>query len=558
MHWGGEAGLQESGPTRIGSIQGNTRLVETATPGPGFAMVQTVMFDDKTGTTKGADCASKDGAGTASKGEENGAAIAGRGAVGGQDAWSRVKRRLRAELGEDVFSSWLARLDLVSLDGSSAKLTVPTRFLKSWIEAHYAERVLSVYRSEEPTVGSLAITVRGAASRDAQIAKPAGEAPRRDEPKAVHAAASPAAEERGNPAFAGPADAQAVSDITGAPLDARLTFDSFVVGRSNALAQAAAERIARPESGPSLYNPLYLQAGVGLGKTHLLHAAGNQARLAGMRVIYLTADRFMYGFVASLKAQTSLAFKERLRGIDLLIIDDVQFIQGRTIQQEFGHTINALIDAGRQIVVAADRPPGDLEALDERVRSRLAGGLVVEIAALDEGLRAGILEQRIAAVKATHPGFEVTPAVVSYVARMITANGRDLEGAVNRLLAHATLSGSVVTLEMAEAAIRDLVRNREPKRVKIEDIQKLVASRYNVSRSDILSERRTAAVVRPRQIAMYLSKVLTLRSLPEIGRRFGGRDHTTVLHAVRKIEKQIGGDTSLSDEVELLKRMLQE
>jgi chromosomal replication initiator protein len=297
---------------------------------------------------------------------------------------------------------------------------------------------------------------------------------------------------------------------------------------------------------------------VGLGKTHLLHAAGNQARLSGMRVIYLTADRFMYGFVASLKAQTSLAFKERLRGIDLLIIDDVQFIQGRTIQQEFGHTINALIDSGRQIVVAADRPPADLEALDERVRSRLAGGLVVEIAALDEGLRAGILEQRIAAVKATHPGFEVTPAVVSYVARMITANGRDLEGAVNRLLAHATLSNSVVTLEMAEAAIRDLVRNREPKRVKIEDIQKLVASRYNVSRSDILSERRTAAVVRPRQIAMYLSKVLTLRSLPEIGRRFGGRDHTTVLHAVRKIEKQIGDDTALSDEVELLKRMLQD
>ena len=308
----------------------------------------------------------------------------------------------------------------------------------------------------------------------------------------------------------------------------------------------------------ALYNPLYLHAGVGLGKTHLLHAIGHEARAQGRRVIYLTADRFMYGFVASLKAQTSLAFKERLRGIDLLVIDDVQFIQGKQIQQEFGHTLNALIDAGRQIVVAADRPPADLETLDERVRSRLAGGLVVEVGALDEALRASILTTRIEALKTIHPTFEVGPSVIAYVARAITANGRDLEGAVNRLLAHATLTSSAITLETAETAIRDLVRNREPKRVKIEDIQKLVASRYNVSRSDILSERRTAAVVRPRQIAMYLSKVLTLRSLPEIGRRFGGRDHTTVLHAVRKIEKAFGEDHALSDEVELLKRMLQE
>ena len=298
---------------------------------------------------------------------------------------------------------------------------------------------------------------------------------------------------------------------------------------------------------------------MGLGKTHLLHAIGHEVRPQGRRVIYLTADRFMYGFVASLKAQTSLAFKERLRGIDLLIIDDVQFIQGKQIQQEFGHTLNALIDSGRQIVVAADRPPADLESLDERVRSRLAGGLVVEVGAPRRGVAR--LDPRPPAsprLKALHPTFDVAPTVIAYVARAITANGRDLEGAVNRLLAHATLTGSAITLETAETAIRDLVRNREPKRVKIEDIQKLVASRYNVSRSDILSERRTAAVVRPRQIAMYLSKVLTLRSLPEIGRRFGGRDHTTVLHAVRKIEKAIGEDHALSDEVELLKRMLQE
>ncbi|HEY8564813.1 MAG TPA: chromosomal replication initiator protein DnaA [Beijerinckiaceae bacterium] len=464
-----------------------------------------------------------------------------------RETWTRVKRRLRAELGEDVFTSWFARLELETVIDGCACLTVPTRFLKSWIEAHYADRVLSVYRSEAPALARVSIGVRGSLAR---------ETPR---PAAPTATASP----RPVPASdsrkaAGPAPSDLVEpDAAGAPLDPRLTFESFMVGRSNALAHAAADRVARHQ-GAALYNPLYLHAGVGLGKTHLLHGIGHEARAQGRRVIYLTADRFMYGFVASLKAQTSHAFKERLRGIDLLIIDDVQFIQGKTIQAEFGHTLNALIDAGRQVVVAGDRPPAELEALDERARSRLAGGLVVEIGTLDEGLRGAILQTRLAAVQAAHPSFEVAPAVVTYVAKQIESNGRDLEGAVNRLLAHATLTGTAVTIETAETAIRDLVKNREPKRVKIEDIQKLVASRYNVSRSDILSERRTAAVVRPRQIAMYLSKVLTLRSLPEIGRRFGGRDHTTVLHAVRKIEKALSEDTSLNDEVELLKRMLQD
>jgi chromosomal replication initiator protein len=286
----------------------------------------------------------------------------------------------------------------------------------------------------------------------------------------------------------------------------------------------------------------------------IAHEAGANAR----RVIYLTAEKFMYGFVAALKAQTAIAFKEKLRGIDVLVIDDVQFLQGKSIQQEFCHTLNALIDAGRQIVIAADRPPGDLESLDERVRSRLAGGLCVDMGGLDEALRIQIVEARIAATREMQPQFAVPPLVVSYVANAIQTNGRDLEGAVNRLLAHSTLTGTPLTVETAEAAIRDLIRTREPKRVKIEDIQKLVASHYNVSRADILSSRRTANVVRPRQIAMYLAKALTLRSLPEIGRRFGGRDHTTVLHAVRKIEDLAGRDGALLDEIDLLKRMLLE
>lgn len=468
------------------------------------------------------------------------------------ETWARVKRRLRAELGEDVFTSWFARLELDTVCNDCASLTVPTRFLKSWIEAHYIDRVLSIYRSENDAIGRVVLAVRGAAMRE-----PANNAARRVEETHPAKSDSPPPRPSAPVVALRSADTGELSDMAGAPLDQRLTFEHFIVGRSNALAHAAGDRIARHD-GPALYNPLYVHAGVGLGKTHLLHAVGHEARAQGKRVIYLTADRFMYGFVASLKAQTSLAFKEKLRGIDLLIIDDVQFIQGRTIQQEFGHTLNALIDSGRQVVIAADRPPSDLESLDERARSRLAGGLVVEVGALDEELRGAILNARIGAVKCAHSSFDVSEDVIAYVARHVSSNGRDLEGAVNRLLAHATLTGMPVTLDTAENAIRDLVKNREPKRVKIEEIQKLVASRYNVSRSDILSERRTAAVVRPRQIAMYLSKVLTLRSLPEIGRRFGGRDHTTVLHAVRKIEKAIGDDTSLCDEVELLKRMLQD
>ena len=501
-----------------------------------------------------------------------------------REIWARVKRRLRVELGEDVYTSWFARLELTACEAGCARLSVPTRFLKSWIEAHYLDRVLAIYRAEDGSVERLALTVRGAMMREPVNQRraesgdatgsnraPVGADGARTSPvqgRDADAATAPrvgflddtgaqagTVQRGGGAARAG--EAEATVDIAGAPLDPRLTFENFAIGRSNALAHAAGDRVARHE-GSALYNPLFVHAGVGLGKTHLLHAIGHEARCLGKRVIYLTADRFMYGFVASLKAQTSHAFKEKLRGIDLLILDDVQFIQGRTIQQEFGHTLNALIDAGRQVVIAADRPPSDLESLDERARSRLAGGLVVEVGSLDEELRIKILTTRIAAVRAEHAGFAVSDDVIAYVARHVTTNGRDLEGAVNRLLAHATLTGAAVTLDTAETAIRDLVRNREPKRVKIEDIQKLVASRYNVSRSDILSERRTAAVVRPRQIAMYLSKALTLRSLPEIGRRFGGRDHTTVLHAVRKIEKALGEDAAMNEEVELLKRMLQD
>src|ERR1051325_7941019 len=471
-----------------------------------------------------------------------------------QERWQRVKERLRAEVGEDVFQSWFKSMELDGLDGVTARLSVPTRFLKSWIQSHYIDRVLACWQQETPEIQKVEVTVRSAVIR---TMPPKVKAP--DMPEAVRDGRMPRLDIGDLRAAYAPVSS-GHDALGGSALDLRLTFESFVVERSHTLAHAAAQQGAVARGGePVMFNPLYIHSGVGLGKTHLLQAitwAGNQG--ADRKVLYLTAEKFMYGFVSALRTQTALAFKEALRGIDVLVIDDLQFLQGKSTQAEFCHTLNALIDAGRPVVIAADRPPSDLESLDDRVRSRLAGGLVVEMGSLGEELRLGILRSRVAAARAHHASFEVPDQVLDYLAKSITHNGRDLEGAVNRLLAHSKLNATAVTLEMAEREVRDLIRPQEPKRIKIEDIQRVVARQYNVSRSDLLSSRRTANVVRPRQVAMYLAKTLTLRSLPEIGRRFGGRDHTTVLHAVRKIEGLVGNDMALAEEVESLKRQLQE
>jgi chromosomal replication initiator protein len=465
--------------------------------------------------------------------------------------WGRLRARLKAELGDDVYNSWFPRMELVEVVDSVAHFSVPTKFLKSWVNAHYRDKLRRLFVEQNCGVEDIELVIRVTGQR-AVSSRPAKTASAEQVPNepmftdVVHT--------KGSAAPVTDADG-----FVGSPLDKRLTFQSFLTGQSNAFAHAAAMQVCRSQPGDKpIYNPLYVHSSVGLGKTHLCQALAQSMADTGRRIVYLTAERFMYGFVAALKSQTAIAFKEKLRAIDVLVIDDVQFLTGKSIQQEFCHTMNALIDAGKQVVIAADRPPCDLESVEDRMRSRLQAGLVVEMGTLDEALRVKILEARIAQARSHLPTFEVRPEVVTWLARQLTANGRDLEGAVNRMLAHATLSGAPLDLPTAETAIKDLIRTREPKKVKIEDIQRLVANHYNVSKSDILSSRRTATVVRPRQIAMYLSKALTLRSLPEIGRRFGGRDHTTVLHAVRKIESLTGNDASLAGEIDLLKRMLQE
>lgn len=471
-----------------------------------------------------------------------------------QERWLKVKEKLRAEVGEDIFQSWFARMDLERIEVNTAHLSVPTRFLKSWIQSHYTDRVLACWQGEHADIQKIDVSVRSAMIRTAPPK------PKPPELVELHRDQRIGRLDIGELRAAYAPVSTGHDALGGSPLDLRLTFESFVIGRSNTLAHAAAKQVALARRGePVMFNPLYIHAGVGLGKTHLLQAttwAGNNG--AERKVLYLTAEKFMYGFVSALRTQTALAFKEALRGIDVLVIDDLQFLQGKSTQAEFCHTLNALIDAGRQVVIAADRAPTDLESLDDRVRSRLAGGLVVEMGPLGEELRLEILKTRVSAARQYHPSFDVPAPVLAYIAKSVTHNGRDLEGAINRLLAHNKLTGQPVTMEMAEREVRDLIRPQEPKRVKIEDIQRIVARQYNVSRADLLSSRRTANVVRPRQVAMYLAKTLTLRSLPEIGRRFGGRDHTTVLHAVRKIEGLVGNDTMLADEIEILKRQLQE
>jgi len=487
-----------------------------------------------------------------------GAGVVGIGQEGGvmmnradPEAWQRVKQRLRAELGEDVFNSWFGRAEFDDADKSTVYVSVPTRFLKSWIASHYIERLITLWQEERPGTVQVEIIARGSVRTKAPSTPL--QPPSEVAPTVAAPIAAPAVPVPPNRRGGGEIDGQ----FTGSPVDPRYTFESFCDGSANRVAHAAARAVAE---GASLnrFNPLYIHAGVGRGKTHLLHAITRAARRAdpGRKVVYLTAEHFMFRMVAAIRNQSAIQFKETLRDIDLLLIDDMQFLQGKSVQQEFCHMLNALIDGARQVVVASDRPPAELETLDERVRSRLKGGVAFEIGAPDLELRRRIIATRYAAAQDQNPGLDIPEQVLEYVAQSVVSNGRDLEGALNRLVAQWQFTSQTVTLASAEITLRDLVGAREPRRVRIEDIQRVVARHFNVSKADLLSSRRTRTIVRPRQIAMYLAKMLTPRSLPEIGRRFGGRDHTTVLHAVRKIEELIEGDKSLADEIELLKRIM--
>jgi chromosomal replication initiator protein len=446
--------------------------------------------------------------------------------------WSRVQGMLREEFGETAYNTWLASLTLDGLEGERVLLSVPTRFLRDWVAAHYADRIRVLWRRVNPLICGVALNV--------MPATPVSPAPARAIPApadAVQASLETAA---------------ADTDI-GAPLDPRCTFEKFVVGQPNELAFAAAKRVAQMAAPP--FNPLFLYGGVGLGKTHLMHAMAWQIRRQNeaRKVVYLSAEKFMYQFIKALRFKDTMSFKELFRSADVLMVDDVQFIGGKeTTQEEFFHTFNTLIDRGRQIVISADRSPSDLGGLEERIRSRLGWGLVVDIHPTTYDLRREILEVKARTIA---EGVVIPDAVLDFLARRITSNVRELEGALNRIVAQATLVGRAITLDMAQDTLQDLLRAHE-RRVTIEEIQRRVAEHYKIRLVDMQSARRARAVARPRQVAMYLAKQLTPRSLPEIGRKFGGRDHTTVMYAIRKIEELRAIDALLSEDIETLRRQL--
>ncbi len=471
----------------------------------------------------------------------------------------KARAMLRARLGDETFTSWFNALEFDDFDGKTVKVSVPVKFLRNWIQSHYLDDLLQCAQAEFTGAERIEVLVRtpgGIAARPAAPAK--SPSSHSDMPRAfsMDGAGSAQPVVRPLPVAIGRTH---VAGFEGSPLDPRYTFDSFVVGSANRMAHAGAQQVAETVLNDSPgFNPLYIHSQVGLGKTHLLHAIAWEVRRRApqAQVLYLTAECFRYRFVEALRSSDPLSFKEKFRSINVLLIDDLEFMQGEKTEQEFDHIINALLDGGRHVVVASARAPGQIERLNERMRSRLQRGLVTEINTFDHELRLKVLEQRVAEKRANDPSFEVPREVIDLLADKLTESGRELEGAVTRLYATWQYMRTPLKLDIAETVIRDLVQGVEPRRIKIEDILRIVSRHFGVSKGDLLSQRRHRSVVWPRQIGMYLAKQLTARSLPEIGRRFGNRDHTTVLHAIRKIDNELNGNTRLREELEELKKLL--
>ncbi|HUD62121.1 MAG TPA: chromosomal replication initiator protein DnaA [Acetobacteraceae bacterium] len=453
--------------------------------------------------------------------------------------WARVRGRLQSEVGDVEYRNWLRQMTLAGVDGDEITVLLPTRFLCDWVRCRYGDRLNALWHAENPAVRRVDIRVGGAASPTVGLAESLAAVP---EPPPV---VPNRLEER-------------MDQRSELQIDPRFTFDAFVVGKPNEFAHACARRVAEQPSSQG-FNPLFLYGGVGLGKTHLMHAmawelvARNKTNCARpVSVAYMSAEKFMYRFIAAIRTQSTMQFKEQLRSADVLMIDDLQFLIGKdNTQEEFFHTFNALVDVGKQIVVSADKSPSDLSGLDDRLRTRLGYGMVADLHATTFELRISILE-----AKAARAGVAVPAKVMDFIAHKITTNVRELEGALNRLVAHANLFGRAITLETTQEVLHDILKAHD-RRVTIEEIQKRVAEHFSMRMSDMTSARRARAVARPRQVAMYLAKQLTQRSLPEIGRRFGNRDHTTVMHAVARVTELIGRDAGFAEDVELLRRMLE-
>ncbi|KJZ21130.1 chromosomal replication initiator protein DnaA [Loktanella sp. S4079] len=450
------------------------------------------------------------------------------------ETWATVQTKLKKALGANNFSSWIEPLEFSKLSEGVVTFHVPTNFIGNYVSQNFGDQI--IYHMNQ----------LGESVRRLEFAVPAQQRP-------VQTSASPAV------AAPAPTPKPTVAeDISGSPLDARFTFDTFVVGKPNELAHAAARRVA--DGGPVTFNPLFLYGGVGLGKTHLMHAIAHELkqRSPELNVLYLSAEQFMYRFITALRERKMMDFKQLFRSVDVLMVDDVQFIGGKdSTQEEFFHTFNALVDGQKQIIISADRAPGEIKDLEERIKSRLQCGLVVDLHPTDYELRLGILQSKVEVYAAQYPDLEIAPGVLEFLAHRISTNVRVLEGALTRLFAFASLVGREITLELTQDCLSDVLKASDRK-VTVEEIQRKVSEHYNIRLSDMIGPKRVRNYARPRQVAMYLAKTMTSRSLPEIGRRFGGRDHTTVMHGVRRIEELKVTDSQIADDLELLRRALEE
>tara|TARA_X000000950_G_scaffold90635_1_gene113979 strand:- start:302 stop:1684 length:1383 start_codon:yes stop_codon:yes gene_type:complete len=435
----------------------------------------------------------------------------------------KVQVGLVEDVGQSAFKSWLSSLRLNRIDNNILYLSLPSSFLSDWVIPHYGNKIDTICKRVFVGIKKTKIIV------------------------------NPKFEEKSNN-FLDFADLTKKGSINyssiPSPLDPRFNFRNFIVGKSNEFAFAAAKRVA--EIKKNSFNPLFLFGGVGLGKTHLMHAVSwdIQERNPERKVVYLSAEKFMYEFVKSLRLKDVMTFKEKFRSVDVLMIDDIQFIAGKdSTQEEFFHTFNSLVDQKKQIIISGDRSPSDLEGVEERLRSRLSFGVVAELHKTDYELRVRILESKVTENKSV----KVDVDIIEYLAKNIISNVRELEGAYRRLCAHVELVNRPLTLDTAKQILHDIFKANN-KHVTIEEIQKKVSEYFNIRQSDMLSNRRSRVVARPRQVAMYLSKICTTKSLPEIGKLFGGRDHTTVIHAVKKVESLYKSDISFSEHIKVLKK----
>ena len=446
--------------------------------------------------------------------------------------WGRVTQRMRHDIGDAAWRNWIKPLRVNRLEAGTLTLETDSTLTRERVNSQYADRLRVISAAEFKTMAS------GVNHVEVQIAKALAQ--RTDRPHRM-------SEQK-------PVEKTQSKDKSydlSAGLDPRYTFANFVVGKPNELAFAVARRTA--ESEKVAFNPLFLYGGVGLGKTHLMHAIAWHIRQQNpaRKVMYLSAEKFMNRFVQALRFKDTISFKEQFRSVDVLMIDDVQFISGKeSTQEEFFHTFNALVEDGRQVIVSADKSPTDLEGMEERLRSRLGWGMVADIHPADYELRLGILQS-----KAEQAQVDISDKVLEFMAHRIVSNVRELEGALNRILAHAMLIGREITIDSTADLLADLLR-ASSRQISIDVIQKRVAAHYGVRVSEMFSARRARNIARPRQIAMYLAKNLTSLSYPEIGRQFGGRDHTTVMHAVKTIENLMKSDAQLSEDVELIKSIL--